>query len=243
MPRRSCRRSLRTTLLCELLGRSRHRFPLSSGRRAAPAVPNPPAYDRIGKAVLRPTPALTALRLRADWFEPSPDSTRRLRAAHLSEARPPSHRPHFVSKYSSSGLVRPRSQCVIQRNVFGPSGWHGHRFQRGFGSSTEPNTVFTSIVHVPLLVCGRPQRGQDRRCSRSSAVSCATTKSRNPPRIDFPSARFRPSVSIASSCRSIAVTSLHCSAPSSLTQINSIRNFMAGISRPPRAPTAARWLP
>src|SRR6202795_5384582 len=86
MPRRSCRRSLRTTLLCELLGRSRHRFPPLSGRRAIPAVPSPPAYDRTGKAVLRPTPALTAPRLLADWFEPSPDSTRRLRAAHLSEA-------------------------------------------------------------------------------------------------------------------------------------------------------------
>jgi hypothetical protein len=46
MPRRSCRRSLRTTLLCELLGRSRHRFPPLSGRRAAPAVPSPPGYDR-----------------------------------------------------------------------------------------------------------------------------------------------------------------------------------------------------
>src|SRR5258707_10015288 len=92
MQRRSCRRSLRTTLLCELLGRSRHRFPPLSGRRAVPAVPSPAAYDQTGKVVLRPTPALSAPRSRADWFEPSPDSTRRLRAAHLSEARPPSHR-------------------------------------------------------------------------------------------------------------------------------------------------------
>src|ERR1700680_4885487 len=92
MSRHSCRRSLRTTLLCELIGRSHHRFPPSLGRRAAPAVPSPPVYDQTGRVFLRPTPALTAPRLRVDWFELSPDSTRRLRAAHLSETRPPSHR-------------------------------------------------------------------------------------------------------------------------------------------------------
>ena len=59
---------------------------------------------------------------------------------------------HLVSKYSSSGLVCPRSHDVAGRNVFGPSPWHWQRFQRGFATATDPNNVFTSMVPPALLV-------------------------------------------------------------------------------------------
>src|SRR5580693_7591078 len=48
---------------------------------------------------------------------------------------------HFVSRYSISGLVCPLSQVLIGRNVRGPSVWQPHRFHRGLGTSTRPNTV------------------------------------------------------------------------------------------------------
>src|SRR5258707_7908443 len=59
---------------------------------------------------------------------------------------------HFVSRYSISGLVRPLSQVLIGRNVFGPSAWQGHRFHRGFGTLTGPNIVFTGVFPESLLV-------------------------------------------------------------------------------------------
>jgi hypothetical protein len=34
---------------------------------------------------------------------------------------------HFVSRYSISGLVRPLSQVLIERNVFGPRIWQPDR--------------------------------------------------------------------------------------------------------------------
>src|ERR1700730_3607001 len=50
---------------------------------------------------------------------------------------------HFVSRYSISGLVCPLSRVLIGRNVRGPSVWQPHRFHRGLGTSTRPNTVLT----------------------------------------------------------------------------------------------------
>ena len=59
---------------------------------------------------------------------------------------------HFVSRYSSSGLVRaPWSQEVVGRNVRGPSVWHGQRSHLGFGTSTAPNTVLIVCVPASLL--------------------------------------------------------------------------------------------
>src|SRR5215472_17025843 len=53
-----------------------------------------------------------------------------------------------VSRYSISGVVRPWSQALMGRNVHGPSVWQEHRFQRGFGTCTGPNTVFTGVAGI-----------------------------------------------------------------------------------------------
>src|SRR5258708_7815935 len=75
---------------------------------------------------------------------------------------------HFVSRYSISGLVCPLSQVLIGRNVWGPSVWQAHRFHRGLGTSTRPNTVLTGVPPESLLVYRLRQCGHARRCSRSS---------------------------------------------------------------------------
>src|ERR1700693_6281810 len=67
---------------------------------------------------------------------------------------------HFVSRYSISGLVCPLSQLLIGRNVRGPSVWQAHRFHRGLGTSTQPNTVLTEglpecLVVYRLRCCGQ----------------------------------------------------------------------------------------
>src|SRR5258708_5038411 len=59
---------------------------------------------------------------------------------------------HFVSRYSISGLVCPLSQVLIGRNVWGPWVWQAHRFHRGLGTSTRPNTVLTEVLPESLLV-------------------------------------------------------------------------------------------
>src|SRR6266481_1280043 len=58
---------------------------------------------------------------------------------------------HFVSRYSISGLVCPLSQVLIGRNVWEPSVWQAHRFHRGLGTSTRPNTVLTGVLPESLL--------------------------------------------------------------------------------------------
>src|SRR3984957_8845063 len=59
---------------------------------------------------------------------------------------------HFVSRYSISGLVCPLSQLLIGRTVRGPSVWQAHRFHRGLGTSTRPNTVLTGVLPESLVV-------------------------------------------------------------------------------------------
>src|SRR5580693_7591079 len=59
---------------------------------------------------------------------------------------------HFVSRYSISGLVCPLSQVLIGRNVWGLSVWQPHRFHRGLGTSTRPNTVLTAVLPESLVV-------------------------------------------------------------------------------------------
>jgi hypothetical protein len=70
---------------------------------------------------------------------------------------------HFVSRYSISGLVCPLSQVLVGRNVWGPSVWQPHRFHRGFGTSTRPNTVLTGVLPESLVVYRLRQCGQARR--------------------------------------------------------------------------------
>ena len=121
---------------------------------------------------------------------------------------------HFVSRYSISGLVRPLSQVLIGRNVFGPSVWQLHRFHRGLGTSTRPNTVLAGVLPGSLLVYRPPQCGHARRCSNSSPACWATTKSCTPDKSALPSAKFMPSVSIVSSRRSIVRICRRCCSPS-----------------------------
>src|ERR1700680_3550819 len=64
------------------------------------------------------------------------------------------------SRYSISGLVCPLSQVLIGRNVWGPSVWQAHRFHRGLGTSTRPNTVLTGVLPESLVVYRLRQRGQ-----------------------------------------------------------------------------------
>src|SRR3984893_12590800 len=71
---------------------------------------------------------------------------------------------HFVYRYSISGLVCPLSQALIGRNVRGPSVWQPHRFHRGLGTSTRPNTVPTEVLPESLVVYRLRQHGQARRC-------------------------------------------------------------------------------
>src|SRR5260221_7826691 len=80
-------------------------------------------------------------------------------------------------RYSISGLVCPLSQVLIGRNVWGPWVWQAHRFHRGLGTSTRPNTVLTEGLPESLVVYRLRQRGQARRCSNSSRACWATTKS------------------------------------------------------------------
>src|ERR1700736_5075256 len=97
---------------------------------------------------------------------------------------------HFVSRYSISGLVCPLSQALIGRNVWGPLVWQAHRFHRGLGTSTRPNTVLTGVLPESLVVYRLRQRGQARRCSNSSATCWATTKSCTPANNALPSGQI-----------------------------------------------------
>src|ERR1700680_812367 len=102
---------------------------------------------------------------------------------------------HFVSRYSISGLVCPLSQVLIGRNVRGPSVWQPHRFHRGLGTSTRPNTVLTGVLPESLVVYRLRQRGHARRCSNSSRACWETTKFCTPANNALPSVKFTPSVS------------------------------------------------
>ena len=53
-------------------------------------------------------------------------------------------------------------------NVRGPSVWQPHRFHRGLGTSTRPNTVLTGVLPESLVVYRLRQCVQARRCSNSS---------------------------------------------------------------------------
>src|SRR6476620_647707 len=100
---------------------------------------------------------------------------------------------HFVSRYSISGLVCPLSQVLIGRNVRGPSVWQPHRFHRGLGTSTRPNTELTEVLPESLLVYRLRQRRQAHRCSNSSRACWETTKSCTPANNALPSVKLMPS--------------------------------------------------
>src|SRR6202011_5749966 len=75
-----------------------------------------------------------------------------------------------------------------------------------------------SLVEYRLRQCGHA-----RRCSRSSRTCCATTKSCTPANNALLSVKFMPSVSIASSRRSIVRTCRRCSSLSAFRLTTSTR--------------------
>ncbi len=88
-PRRSCRQSPRTTLLCEPLEQSHRQSQRSSGRRATAALPSPDPTPRTDELILRPVPARFGSQWREDDCARSLDSRCLRRATRLSGARQP----------------------------------------------------------------------------------------------------------------------------------------------------------
>src|SRR5271157_1482694 len=151
------------------------------------------------------------------------------------------------------GDVKPIDQMLAKRMqillnpadiltaIWGPSVWQAHRFHRGFGTSTRPNNVLTEVLPESLLVYRLRQSGHARRCSRSSRTCWATTKSCTHANSVLLSLKFMPSVSIASSRRSIVRTCRRCSLPSAFRQTTSTRTFMAATSSTVPTHSNARW--